>query len=123
MVSAAKNTVTGAAGAAKFFIRTREIHPAIAREIAILKALPAHVRLYLPALNALIATAYTISYSRRFSDFATPSTSGKIHGLHALQMRRMNVIILRPDQRGLLSFTPHLRVPLLQNFSHLSQYV
>jgi hypothetical protein len=42
-VSAAKHTVTGVAGAAKFFVRTRESHPAIAREIELLKGLPVHV--------------------------------------------------------------------------------
>jgi hypothetical protein len=42
-VSTAKHTVTGVAGAAKFFVRTRESHPAIAREIELLKGLPVHV--------------------------------------------------------------------------------
>lgn len=42
-VSAAKHTVTGVAGAAKFIVRTQESYPAIAREIELLKSLPAHV--------------------------------------------------------------------------------
>ena len=42
-VSAAKHTVTGVAGAAKFFVRTRESHPAIAKEIRLLQSLPIHV--------------------------------------------------------------------------------
>jgi hypothetical protein len=46
-VSAAKHTVTGVAGAAKFFVRTQESHPTIAMEIQLLKSLPVHVRLRL----------------------------------------------------------------------------
>lgn len=49
-VSAAKHTVTGVAGAAKFLIRTQKSHPVIAKEIELLKSLPAHVRLHLQTL-------------------------------------------------------------------------
>ena len=42
-VSAAKHTVTGEAGAAKFMVRTQETQKAIAQEIDILKSLPNHV--------------------------------------------------------------------------------
>ncbi|KAL5325391.1 hypothetical protein ACEPPN_006516 [Leptodophora sp. 'Broadleaf-Isolate-01'] len=41
-VSAAKHTVTGEAGAAKFMVRTQETQKAIAQEIDILKSLPNH---------------------------------------------------------------------------------
>ena len=44
-VSAAKHTVTGETGAAKFLIRTRLTHATIAQEIANLKSLPVHVRI------------------------------------------------------------------------------
>jgi len=44
-VSAAKHSVTGVAGAAKFLVRTQESYPAIAKEIELLKILPVHVRL------------------------------------------------------------------------------
>jgi hypothetical protein len=43
-VSAAKNSNTGEAGAAKFMVRTRETHKAISQEIELLKRLPVHVR-------------------------------------------------------------------------------
>lgn len=43
-VCAAKHTVTGVAGAAKFLLRTQETLPAIAKEIDLLKILPVHVR-------------------------------------------------------------------------------
>ena len=43
-VSAAKHTVSGVAGAAKFLVRTEESYSAIAREIELLKSLPFHVR-------------------------------------------------------------------------------
>ena len=44
-VNAAKHTVTGVAGAAKFLVRTQESYPVIAKEIELLKALPVPVRL------------------------------------------------------------------------------
>jgi hypothetical protein len=43
IVSAAKHTVIGVVGAAKFFVRTRESYPAIAKEIELLKSLLVYV--------------------------------------------------------------------------------
>ena len=42
-VSTAKHTVIGIIGAAKFFVRTRESYPVIAKEIELLKSLLVYV--------------------------------------------------------------------------------
>ncbi|KAH6714713.1 kinase-like domain-containing protein [Leptodontidium sp. MPI-SDFR-AT-0119] len=99
-VNAAKHTVTGEAGAAKFMVRTQETQKAIAQEIDILKSLPNHPQ---------ILQFHDVQYERGEKWFCAPSDEDDER--HSFKARPKKVAII---------YSPFARATITECLNDLS---